>query len=85
MGLDPDQGGADDEMEFDLGYHSDKDNDPRMSPEELSDVVILNHLGDVAEIPVDFDVRDFQEVFDVNHEDTDVFVHSMVNIIVIFR
>ena len=102
MGLDPDLGAADEEVEFDLEQHNaagsgpyDDDDGgggdnamggpPKMSADELSDVVMLNYVSDVDEIPLDFDARDFQEVFDVNHEDSDVTVHSIVNLIVIFR
>lgn len=44
---------------------------------------VVRNLGDVADIPTDFNVDDFEGVFFANFENTEVSVHSIINIVFI--
>jgi hypothetical protein len=42
-------------------------------------------LADVEQLPIDFDVGDFEDVFFANFENSAVSVHSLVNVVYIIR
>jgi hypothetical protein len=45
----------------------------------------VHSLADVDSLPVDFDISDFEDVFFSNFDNSDVSVHSLVNIVYIVR
>lgn len=47
----------------------------------LGEAQTVRNLGDVAQLQADFDVNDFEGVFFANFENTEVSVHSIINIV----
>jgi hypothetical protein len=45
----------------------------------------VHSLADVDSLPIDFDISDFEDVFFSNFDNSDVSVHSLVNIVYIVR
>ena len=47
----------------------------------LSDPEVVRNLGDVGNLRTDYTANDFENVFYANFDDTDVTVHSVINLV----
>lgn len=71
------------DLEYGVYYGSDYKEEDRTL--QLSKPVVLQSLGDVSKLPTVFPLDVFKDKFEALHENSQVFIHEVVNIIYTFR